>query len=199
MEMRSGTVRDPGLWDKLVNERWGGQQPVLSPEDSIVAAKRLYRQAMGREWTGRVQLTSGRRYTWVRRGVLYVNPDMPQARMRGLRAMIHDISHYAHSRLNPSEAPHSRRQVALEGRLVTYAINAGWGDGQVRRLGPAPKEKAAPEPKPPVDKVVQKHARMVARRDKYRAELARLTRLEAKASREVRDYERRHRGRVPAS
>jgi hypothetical protein len=199
MKMRSGTVRDPGLWDRLVNERWGGQQPVLSPEDSVIAAKRLYRQAMGREWTGPVKLTSGRRYTWVRRGTLVVNPDMPQFRMRGLRAMIHDLSHYAHSRLRPNEAPHSRHQVRLEGKLVTYAINAGWGDGQVRKLGPAPKPKAEPAPKPVVDKVVQKHARMVARRDKYRAELARVERLLAKAEREVRDYQRRHKGRVVPS
>lgn len=198
--MRAGTVRDPGLWDRLVNERWGGQQPVLSPEDSIRAAKRLYRQAMGREWIGPVQLTNGRRYTWVRRGVLFVNPDMPQARMRGLRAMIHDISHFAHARLHPSEAPHSRRQVLLEGRLVTYAIKMGWGDGAVRKIGPAPRPKPEPAPKPPVDKVVQKHARMVARRDKYRAEVERFTRLLAKAEREVRDYQRRHKGRVvPAS
>lgn len=194
--MRAGTVRDPGLWDRLVNERWGGQQPVLSPEDSIKAAKRLFRHAMGREWKGEVRLTSGRRYTWIRRGVLSVNPDMQQRDCRGLRAMIHDISHYCHSRLHPSDAPHSRRQAQLEGRLVTYALNAGWLDGAVRRIGPAPQEKPAPEPKPPVDKVAQRYARMVARRDKYRRELERLARLEAKASREVRDYERRHRGRV---
>lgn len=194
--MRAGTVRDPGLWDRLVNERWGGQQPVLSPEDSIKAAKRLYRHAMGREWKGEVRLTSGRRYTWVRRGVLVVNPDMPQRDCRGLRAMIHDLSHYAHSRLHPSDAPHSRRQAQLEGKLVTYALNAGWLDGEVRRIGPAPQPKPEPEPKPVVDKVVQKHARMVKRRDSYRAQVERYTRLLAKAEREVRDYQRRHKGRV---
>lgn len=196
--MRAGTVRDPGLWDRLVNERWGGVQPVLSPEDSIVAAKRLYRQAMGREWTGGVRLTSGRRYSWVRSGVLVVNPDMHQRHARGLRAIIHDLSHYAHARLHPSDAPHSRRQAALEGKLVTYAINAGWMEGAVRKIGPAPQPKPEPAPKPPVDKVVQKHARMVKRRDDYRAQVERFTRLLAKAEREVRDYERRHRGRVGA-
>jgi hypothetical protein len=198
MKMRSGTVRDPGLWDRLVNERWGGVSPVLSPEDSVKAAKRLYRHAMGREWKGPVKLTSGNRYTWVRHGYLVVNPDMVQRECRGLRAMIHDLSHYAHSRLHPSEAPHSRRQAQLEGKLVTYALKSGFADGRVRALGPAPKPKPEPAPKPVVDKVVQKHARMVARRDKYRTEAARLERLLAKAEREVRDYERRHRGRVGA-
>jgi hypothetical protein len=194
--VRAGTVRDPGLWDRLVNERWGGQQPVLSPEDSVTAAKRLYRFAMGREWRGPVKLTSGRRYTWIRRGVMAVNPDMVQRHARGLRAIIHDLSHYAHSQLHPADAPHSRRQAQLEGRMVTYAINAGWGEGAVRKLGPAPQPKAEPAPKPVVDKVVQKHARMVARRDKYRREVERFTRLLAKAEREVKDYQRRHKGRV---
>lgn len=137
MRMRKGTVRDAGLWDRLVNERWDGQQPVLSPEDSVKAAKRLYRQAMGRPWNGPVKMTSGRRYTWVRRGALVVNPDMPQRDCRGLRAMIHDLSHYAHSRLHPNDAPHSRRQAQLEGRLVTYAIKSGFAEGRVRRLGPS--------------------------------------------------------------
>ena len=194
--MRAGTVRDPGLWDRLVNERWGGQQPVLSPDDAVKAAKRLYRQAMGKAWTGPVRLTTGRRYTWVRRGVLVVNPDMPQRECRGLRAMIHDLSHYAHSRLNPSDAPHSRRQAQLEGRLVTYAIKSGFAEGRVRPLGPAPQPKPEPAPKPAVDKVAVKHARMVARRDKWAAEMKRAKRLHEKAAREVRDYERRHRGRL---
>lgn len=194
--MRAGTVRDPGLWDRLVNERWDGQSPVLSPDDSVKAAKRIFRQAMGRAWVGPVKLTSGNRYTWVRRGVLIVNPDMHQRECRGLRAMIHDLSHYAHSRLHPSEAPHSRRQATLEGKLVTYALKSGFADGRVRPLGPTPQPKAEPVAKPPVDKVVVKHARMVARRDKYRKEAARIERLLAKAEREVKDYQRRHKGRV---
>ena len=151
---------------------------------------------MGRAWTGPVKLTSGNRYTWVRRGVLIVNPDMVQRECRGLRAMIHDLSHYAHSRLNPSEAPHSRRQALLEGKLVTYAINAGFDQGRVRPLGPAPQPKPEPVEKPKPDKVAVKHARMVARRDKWAAELERAKRLHEKAAREVRDYERRHRGRL---
>lgn len=198
MKMRKGTVRDPGLWDRLVNERWDGQQPVLSPEDSIKAAKRLYRQAMGRPWTGPVKLTSGNRYTWVRHGFLVVNPDMPQRDCRGLRAMIHDLSHYAHSRLNPNDAPHSRKQAQLEGRLVTYAINAGFAEGRVRRIGPEPKPKAPPAPAPKPDVVAQRYARKVARRDKWQRELERAQRLLAKAEREVRDYRRRHRARLEA-
>lgn len=194
--MRAGTVRRPEVWDRLSNDRWGGEQPILSAEDSVTAAKRIYRQAMGKPWTGPVKVVSGNRYSWVRHGVLCVNPDKREPHCRGVRSIIHDLSHYAHARLNPSEAPHSLRQARLEGRLVTYAINAGWNTGEVRKLGPAPQPKPEPAPKPVVDKVVQKHARMVARRDKYRKEQARIERLLAKAEREVRDYQRRHKGRV---
>lgn len=194
--MRAGTVRDPGLWDRLVNERWDGQQPVLSPEDSIKAAKRLYRQAMGKPWTGPAKLTSGNRTTWVRGGVLYVNPDECKTTGRGLREMIHSISHYAHYRLHPSDAPHSRRQAQLEGRLVTYAIKSGFAEGRVRPIGPAPQPKPEPAPKPKPDKVVQRHARMVSNRDKWARELERAKRLHDQWARKVRDYERRHRERL---
>jgi hypothetical protein len=110
-----------------VNEKFGGEYPVLSPEASVEAALRLYRKAMGRSFTGKVKLTSGNRRTWVRNGVMSVNPDEHiWTGSRGLREIIHSISHLAHMRLHPLDAPHSRRQAQLEGRLVTYAIKSGW-------------------------------------------------------------------------
>jgi hypothetical protein len=125
--MKTGPHRNKETWDRLVNERWAGQYPVLSPEASVKAAKRLYRKAMGRPWKGKVEIVSGNRHTWVRRGVLIVNPDRKTFRgSRGLREIIHEISHYAHARLHPSDAPHSKRQAILEGKLVTYAIASGW-------------------------------------------------------------------------
>jgi hypothetical protein len=46
------TRRDPGLWDRMVNDKFSGQQPILSGEESIAAAKKLYRHAMGKSWRG---------------------------------------------------------------------------------------------------------------------------------------------------
>lgn len=178
-----GTKRDPSLWARLVNERFGSDQPILSPEESIRAAKKLYRHAMGKSFTGPIKLTSGNRNTWVRNGVLYVNPDEVRTN-RGLREMIHSISHYCHSRLHPKDAPHSKRQAALEGRLAKFALTKGFADGALKREAPAPKAK------PPL--IQQRYARIVNRRDKYKAEIERATRLLAKAEREVREYERRH-------
>jgi hypothetical protein len=65
----------------MVNEKFGGQQPVLSPEESLAAAKKLYRHAMGKSWKGEWRLTTGNRKTWVeydrtiRKNVFFVNPD----------------------------------------------------------------------------------------------------------------------------
>lgn len=192
--MAQATVREPGLWDRLVNDKFGGVQPVLPGEESIAAARRLYRHAMGKAFPGEVRLTSGNRYTWVKRRVLCVNPDRLSFRVRGLRSLIHDLSHYCHQRLHPEDAPHSSRQAYLERDLVDYAIRSGFLDGALRRKpGPAPKPKVEPV-KP--DKVQQRYQRMVNRRDKYAAELARAQRLLVKAEREVKAYERRHKGRL---
>ena len=192
---RTGTVRDRALWDRLVNDRFAGEQPILSPEEAIVAARKLYRHAFGKAFPGRVELTSGNRYTWVRRGVLYVNPDKREGHTRGLRSIIHDLSHYAHHRKNPKDAPHSIRQARLERDLATFALDRNWHRG-----GLAKPEKPEPEKveKPKVDPVVVRYRRMVARRDKWAAELARAKRLYAKAAIEVRTYERRHGERLKA-
>jgi hypothetical protein len=199
-----GTTRDRDLWERKVNQHFGAAQPILSPEESIAAAKKLYRTVMGHAFSGVIKLTSGNRYTWVkvqpvrqpgggyaRKRVMSVNPDHRELSARGLRALIHDLSHYCHGQLHPNDAPHSRRQAQLEGRMVRAALARGFLEGKLK-----PKEKAEPEPKVKPDKVQQRYARMIARRDKYAGELERSKRLLAKVQKEVREYERRHGERV---
>lgn len=183
--------RDPGLWDRMVNERFGGEQPILSGEESIKAARKLYRLAMGKQWRGKVEVTTGNRYTWVRRGVLFVNPDKREVHTRGLRSIIHDMSHYCHRLLHPADSAHSVRQARLERDMVEAAIDRGWLDGSLK-----PPAKPEPAPKAKPDVVQHRYARMVARRDKWAREAERAKRLLAKAEREVRTYERRHRDRI---
>lgn len=190
---RKGTLRDAATWDALVNSKFQGQ-PVLSPDESVAAAKKLYRHALGKPPRA-VKLVSGNRYTWERYGVLSVNPDKREAHTRGLRSIIHDISHFAHTRLHPNDAPHSIRQARLERDLARFAIDRGWHDGQ-----PVVKPKAAPvappAPKPKPDAVAVKYARMLARRAKWAAELERAKRLFTKADVECLMYERRHKERL---
>lgn len=192
----SRTRRDHKLWDDRVNDLWGGAKPVLPPEETLAAAKKLWRHATGKPWPGKWELTSGRRYTWPRRGTFYVNPDRTGAwNPPGFRDVIHLIAHYAHRRLHPFDKPHSIRQLRLEAKLTRFAV-ARWGPN-----APAPKAKepaAPPEPKAKPDPVRVRYQRMVARRDKWTKELDRAKRLLTKAEREVRAYERRHRERVTA-
>lgn len=201
---QSRSRRNPDLWNRMVNDKFNGQQPVLSGEESIAAAKKLYRHAMGKPWPGKWELTSGRRMTWPRwrdagskmEHVFYVNPDERRSRNCGLREIIHSISHYCHRRLHPKDKPHSIRQARLEAKLAKFALDRGcWMDGSLKRQ---------PKPEPEVEKakpdvVAQRHARMVARRLKWQQELERAQRLLAKAERDVRTYERRHRARLNVS
>lgn len=187
--MKKGTKRDPELWDRMINDKFGGQQPILSGEESLAAARKLYRHAMGKPWPWRWEITSGNRYTWARGRVFRVNPDKRELRMRGLRALIHDMSHFCHSMLHPQDAPHSIRQMRLEARLVKFALDRKWHEGALKK---EPKPEPVIEPKAKLDPVRQRYARMINRRDKYRKELARFERLLAKAERECKTYERRH-------
>jgi hypothetical protein len=190
--MAKTAAREAGLWNRLVNDKFEGKAPVLPADESVKAAKRLYRRAMGRPWDGPVKLTSGNRSTWVWRDVLVVNPDERHG-AGGLREIIHSISHYAHSVKHPNDAPHSSRQVYLERDLVDYAIASGFLDG---KLASKAKPKPPVEPKAKPDKVVVKYNAMVKRRDKWKAEAERANRLLKKAEAEVRTYERRHGERV---
>lgn len=183
--------RDPDLWNRMVNSRFAGQQPILSPEESLAAARKLYRHAMGKTWPGKWELTSGNRYTWPRRGVFYVNPDKRELQTRGLRALIHDISHYCHRRLHPSDSAHSIRQARLEARLVKFALERRWHEGALCK---EPKPEPVEKPKP--DLVQQRYSRLVSRRDKWARESERAARLLKKAEAEVRTYERRHKERL---
>jgi hypothetical protein len=195
-DSRGRSRRDHSLWDKAINDQWGGLRPILSPEESLAAAKKLYRHATGKAWKGKWELASGNRHTWPRRGIYYVNPDRRWGE-RGLRAIIHAISHYCHRRLHPNDKPHSIRQLRLEARLTKFALERRWHEGTLKRQPEAP-EPVATEPAKP-DRVLLRYRRMVTRRDKWRVEAERAKRLLAKAECEVRTYERRHRERVAAN
>jgi hypothetical protein len=47
-----------------VNAQWPETLPMLTPNEAIAAAKRLYRFGMKRPWRGKWRATSGRRYTY---------------------------------------------------------------------------------------------------------------------------------------
>lgn len=180
----SRTRRDHSLWDQRVNDLWGGHKPVLSPEETLAAARKLWRHATGKAWPGKWAVTSGRRHTWPRRGTFHVNPNRYGG---GLRQVIHLIAHYAHRRLHPGDKPHSIRQLRLEAKLTKFAV-ARWG-----KDAPAPKVKAKPlPPKPSQREKAKRLVQLEARLKRRRAEMERAQRLLALAAKAYRDHRTTH-------
>ena len=89
-----------------INQSWPKGMAAPSPKEAVAGAKRLYKMGMGRPWCGPVRLTSGNRYTWIRDGVLVVNPDR-KGYFRGWKDIVHNMAHYCHRRLHPDETAHS--------------------------------------------------------------------------------------------
>ena len=179
---------EQGLWDRLVNSKWPDDTPAPTEREAIAGAKRLYRKAMGRPWRGAVKATSGNRHTWIRRGVLYVNPDERRRNGKGGWAeIVHSISHYAHRRLNPNDKPHSARQSYIERDLTDYVLEQGWHTGALKR-----EKKPAPEQ----DIVVERYQRILTRETNWQKKFERAKNALAKARRERRTYEQRHGERI---
>ena len=109
-----------------VEQAWGellalSSQPVPK-EKAIEVALNIYEFMFGKKFKGKTRLTSGRRYTWVRRGVLVVNPDFKQTHASGWRALVHDLSHYGHSRINPENNGHGRIHAKFEAEIAQYVV-----------------------------------------------------------------------------
>lgn len=160
-----------------VNDQWPGDidRRALSGPEAISAAKRLYRFAMKKPYRGKFKLTSGRRYSWPRRGVFFVNPE--KHHFGPWRDLVHDLSHYCAWRLHPGAKPHGTQHHFLEKEMVAYVIRSGWLEGKL--LKPT-------KEKPPVNKKAERAARVLARietweRKKRRAETA-LRKLKRQAS-----------------
>jgi len=187
--MRKGTVRSKEeqarLWG-LVNDQWKAHpnwRTAPTSEEAVRGFKILYRAATGRSFKGRVELTSGNRHTWVRKGVWYINPD--EVRIGGLGGwaeIVHSMSHYFHSRNNPTLAPHHAKQAYLERKLTETALRRGFLDGKLK-----PKPKA---PKPPVDKLALQMERLEARERAWATKLKRANTAIAKMKKERRSLER---------
>ena len=136
-----------------VNGAWPeGNLPVPTGPEAISAVRRLYRMAMKKPWSGKVKLTSGRRYTWPRRGTYFINP--AGHHFGGWKDIVHDVSHYCHRRLHPTKRPHDFRHLLLEREMVTYVVSQGWLDGKLRRPETA---------KPKADPQQERYQRILAR------------------------------------
>lgn len=169
-----------GQWPEGTNE---GRSIKPSPQEAIAGAKRLYRIAFGRPFRGKMKLTSGRRYTYIRSGIFYVNPDQRYwtGQGGGWHEIVHGISHYASARLFPKAKGHGPQHAFLERQLIAEVVKRGWLDGKLKR----------PEkPKPVVDRNELELARIIARAKRWEARRKRAETALKKLARRRRYYER---------
>jgi hypothetical protein len=163
-----------------VNAAWPpGPLPALTAAEAASAARRLYRFGYSlfdrkRAYRGPVRITSGRNYSYVRSGVLRVNPE------KGWHDLVHDLSHYVHSRCT-NEAAHRGGHAFVERVMIEHVVKSGWLTGTLKR--------------PEKPKLVRN-----VKADNYANAISRLKRWETKAKRaqtairklriSVRRYER---------
>jgi hypothetical protein len=158
-------------WYQRVNAVFPKDLPKPTPEQAVNAARRLYRWMKGHKWTGPVELTSGNRYTWIRRGVFYVNPD---CRGEGWSELVHDLSHYFwNGKL------HAKGHAKLELRMRKEVLKRGW-------LNPEQVKEAPPE----VDVKAQRYERIKARIKTWEAKERRAKNAIRKLNRQAGYYER---------
>ena len=160
---------------------WPEKLPPLTGPEAVTAVKRLYRFAMKRKWAGKVELTSGRRYTWPRRGVFYVNPNRSNAYSKaGWHDIVHFVSHYCHARLYPNARPHDHTHATLERTMIEYVIKSGWLDGKLKR----------PEKKEATPLKQERYQRILRRQEAWEAKERRARNALKKLKRQRAYYER---------
>jgi len=128
------TIRE--FYEKKVNPVWPDPIPPMTAVEAERAARRLYRFAFKRKCTLPVKVVGGRNYSYIRGGVLRVNPS------HGWKEVVHVLSHSFFRRLHPIDKPHSVAHGRLERDMAAYVIKSGWLDGKLR---PAAKPKADPK------------------------------------------------------
>lgn len=166
-------------WYRRVNDAWPDKVPALTADEAVRAARKLYRFAMRRTWTGDVRVTSGRRYTWIRHGVLVVNPD------QGWHQLVHMISHYCHDRLHPDVHGHNAAHARAELRMIKAVVRRGWLDGRLR-------SEPKPETQPPTvaDVRAEKRARIEQRIKRWTTKRKRAETALRKLARQLRALDR---------
>jgi hypothetical protein len=113
-------------WYRRVNSTLPPGSKPPTEKEAINAVRRLYRFVTKNKWRGKIQVTSGRRYTWPRGTTYFVNPNRSGIR-GGWSALLHDLSHYLHwYRYGNRLRPHCREHARLELKLRKEAVRRGW-------------------------------------------------------------------------
>ena len=130
-------------WYERVNSTWPAEVPVLTADEAERATRKLYRFVIGRKLDIPIEITSGNRYTYARGGLnrrLYVNPGATR-HGGGWKALVHDLSHWLHRKVNYEDAPHDKSHARLELKLTKEVVKRGWLNGTLKTVA-----KEAPPP-----------------------------------------------------
>lgn len=115
-----------GYYAQYVDAKWPKALPKLTAIEAERAALRLYRLIFKKKCPYPIKVTSGRNYSYIRNGVLRVNPD------KGWAELVHTLSHSFFLRKARGEKPHGYPHARLEKAMVEYVVAQGWLDGKLQ-------------------------------------------------------------------
>ena len=124
-------------YNKYVNSEWKkvyseiGQKglPIPSDQEAITGCKRLFRKFMGRSFKGEIKIISGNKYTKIRYGVMYINPNRTDEQSKynfeigfhgGWEQIVHTLSHHIGHR--KFDEGHGTKQLWLEVKMTRYVL-----------------------------------------------------------------------------
>lgn len=162
------------IWYERVNKTWPETVPSLTDVEAVKAGKKLYRFVFGKTWSGMIRVTKGRRYSWIRRGEMIVNPS------RGWKTLVHDLSHRFNYYIDGTA--HGGTHARLERRMIKEVLKRGWLEGTLKTIPVTPKEKPS--------KVVSKLQSIVKRLDTWERKKRRAENAIKKLTRQKKYYER---------
>jgi hypothetical protein len=181
------TSAESMYWYNKVDKTWKsiGVNPCVwesTPADYKIACKTikaLWKKEMGTKFPFNLKEVTGNKYSWCTDRKTYkVNSG------KGWAEIIHGLGHYM-GRMKNLKRPHCAQHAAMEYRLTKYVA-----ENNLVEL--SNQEIAKPKVKLRVNKVAQRYASMLKRKEKWAKTLKQAERNLAKVEKEITKYERVH-------
>lgn len=164
------------FYEQHVETQWSDKLPQLTEVEAERAAKRLYRFVFKKACKLKVVITSGRNHSYIRNGVLRVNPT------QGWDNLVHGLSHSFYRRLHPGAKPHSGQHGSLERHMIQHAIASGWLDGKLKPVSN----------KQPTDEQLVRYERVLASMGRWESKAKRAENALKKLATKRKYYEKKY-------
>lgn len=143
--------------------------------------RKIWREQLGRRLPYEIKETHGNRYTWVRRGTLYINVDRGWDGTDGIN---HLFSHWIGHRKGFSR-PHCAEHACLEWRGMNMIKDLFIEQSRQALATPV-------KPKPTVDIIKKRYDRLLARQKSWAKKAKASEKNLKKINSEIKIYEKRH-------